>query len=119
MSPYGNSKVGAAYDFIAPEYDALMEPDMRMRQALWRHHAHIFHSGDRVLDFGCGTGIDAVYLGRLGIRVTGIDASAGMIYQLRKKSSAERLPIEAHVGALPELQSMTPGSFPCMRKASS
>jgi ubiquinone/menaquinone biosynthesis C-methylase UbiE len=110
-SPPQHPNIGAAYDFIASEYDALMEPDMRMRRALWRRYARIFRPGDAILDFGCGTGTDAMYLARLGIRVTGIDASPGMISQLRRKADAERLDIEARVGLLKDLQEFAPGSF--------
>ena len=111
MSSQQNANIGAAYDFIAADYDALMQPDMRMRRALWRHYARVFRSGDSVLDFGCGTGTDATYLAGLGIRVTGIDASPGMISQLRRKADAERLVIEARVGMLADLRAFADGSF--------
>ncbi len=111
MSSPRNANVGTAYDFIAADYDALMEPDMRTRRALWRHYARVFRPGDSVLDFGCGTGTDAIYLARLGIRATGIDASAGMISQFRQKAAAEHLAIEARVGLLHDLGAFAPGSF--------
>jgi SAM-dependent methyltransferase len=106
-----NANIGAAYDSIAYDYDALMQPDMRMREALWRHYAQIFRPGDRVLDFGCGTGTDAMYLAHHGVRVTGIDASLGMVSQLLKKANLERLVIEAQVGALTDLRLFASGSF--------
>src|SRR3954451_14147595 len=111
MSAPRNANVGAAYDFIASDYDALMQPDMRMREALWRHYARIFHPGDDVLDFGCGTGTDAMYLSRRGIRVTGIDASPQMIAQFQRKVRLEQLAIEARVGVLADLQSFAPAGF--------
>jgi ubiquinone/menaquinone biosynthesis C-methylase UbiE len=114
MSSAQNANIGAAYDFIAADYDALMQPDMRMRRALWRRYARIFRPGDTVLDFGCGTGTDAMYLARLGIRVTGIDASPGMISEFRRKAAAEQLAragIEARVGQLTDLRGFAAGSF--------
>src|SRR5947199_3034861 len=106
-----NANIGAAYDSIAHNYDALMQPDMRMREALWRHYSQIFRPGDRVLDFGCGTGTDAMYLAHRGVRVTGIDASMSMISQLLRKAGLERIAIEAQVGALADLQFLASGSF--------
>lgn len=106
-----NANIGAAYDSIAHDYDTLMQPDMRMREVLWRHYARIFRPDDRVLDFGCGTGTDAMYLAHRGIRVTGIDASPGMVSQLLKRSSLEQLAIEAQVGVLADLQSLASSSF--------
>ena len=111
MSSPRNANVGAAYDFIAADYDALMQPDMQMRRALWRHYARIFRPGDAVLDFGCGTGTDALFLAKHGICATGIDASPAMISQLRRKADAEGLAIEAHVGLLADLCAFAPNSF--------
>src|SRR4051812_37789268 len=111
MLPQRNANVGAAYDFIASGYDALMEPDMRMRRAIWRHYRRVFSPGDHVLDFGCGTGTDGLYLARVGLEVTGIDASPGMISQLRKKAEHQGLNIESRVGTLSDLRSFQPGSF--------
>lgn len=111
MSSSRNARIGAAYDFIASDYDALMQPDMRMREALWRHYARIFRSGDCVLDFGCGTGMDAIFLARRGVRVTGIDASPGMISQFLRKAGRERLAIDARIGTLPDLEAFPSGSF--------
>ncbi|MEO8128714.1 MAG: class I SAM-dependent methyltransferase [Bryobacteraceae bacterium] len=111
MSSPRNANVGPAYDFIAADYDELMQPDMRMRRALWRHYARVFRPGDSVLDFGCGTGTDAIHMARLGIRATGIDASHGMISEFRRKADAEGLAIEARRGSLAELRVFAPASF--------
>jgi SAM-dependent methyltransferase len=111
MSSPQNANIGTAYDFIAADYDALMQPDMGMRRALWRYYARIFRPGDDVLDFGCGTGTDAIYLAGLGIRATGVDASPGMISQFQRKADAAHLAIDARVGALADLRAFAPGSF--------
>jgi SAM-dependent methyltransferase len=82
----------AAYDAIAADYDAQVAGDAWMRRVLHAHYLRVFKPGDRVLDVGCGTGIDAVFLARHGVQVVAIDFSAEMIAQLRAKAAA------AHVG---------------------
>src|SRR5207302_8206863 len=76
-----------AYDAIAHGYDAQVQGDDWMRRALHRHFGRVFMPGMRVLDVGCGTGIDALLLARRGIHVTAVDFSSAMIDQLRAKLS--------------------------------
>jgi SAM-dependent methyltransferase len=68
-----------------------------MRQVLHAHYLRVFGAGQRVLDVGCGTGIDALALARAGIHVVGIDGSAAMIAQLRSKVATT--PLESFVSA--------------------
>jgi SAM-dependent methyltransferase len=89
--------VSAAYDTIAAGYDDQVRGDDWMRRRLHAHYARVFRPGMRVLDIGCGTGIDAVALARVGVGVVGIDASAAMIARLREKVAAAQL--DAHVDA--------------------
>lgn len=74
-----------AYDAIAAGYDDQVRGDDWMRQVLHAHYARAFRPGQRVLDVGCGTGIDALALAHRGVRVTGIDGSAAMVARLREK----------------------------------
>jgi ubiquinone/menaquinone biosynthesis C-methylase UbiE len=86
MSPGVRDRaVSAAYDAIAREYDRQLEHDAWMRRILWRRYGHVFRPGHHVLDVGCGTGTDAVFLARRGVRVTAIDVSAAMIAQAGTK----------------------------------
>ena len=89
----------AAYDAIAATYDEQVRGDEWMRRALWDAYLRLFRPGQHILDVSCGTGIDAVFLARHGVRVTGIDVSPGMIAQLEAKVARLGLDdrIEAHV----------------------
>ena len=60
------------FDLLAADYDRTWTNSgagRLQRDAVWRHLLPLFHSGDWVLDLGCGTGEDAQHLSRLGIRV--------------------------------------------------
>ena len=77
------SVAAAAYDHIAADYDQLVAGDAWMRRALQARYRRLFRPGQRVLDVGCGTGLDALALGRAGVRVLGVDASAAMLERAR------------------------------------
>ena len=46
-------------------------------------------SKGKALDIGCGTGINADYLGRYGFDITGIDLSETAIIKFREKDTLE------------------------------
>ena len=50
-----------------------------------------------VLDLGCGQGRDALFLGRIGYRVVGVDISDVGIQQLNKVAQQEKLKVEGLV----------------------
>lgn len=86
------------FDSVAARYDRLRAPEdvTPVHELLAREGAL---SGKRVLDIGCGTGIHASILAeQFGCRMTGIDASAGMVRQARariddvQQGVAEELP---------------------------
>lgn len=80
-----------AYDRAAPDYDRQVQGDAWMRNVLWQRYARLFRPGQVVLDVGCGTGIDALFLAHRGIRVVGMDASVAMVAQARAKLVDDRL----------------------------
>jgi SAM-dependent methyltransferase len=96
----GGETVSAAYDAIAPEYDRQLEDDAWMRRFLWKRYGDAFRPGQHVLDVGCGTGTDAVFLGRRGIRVTAIDFSPAMIAQAEQKIAHHGLTDTVRVATL-------------------
>src|SRR4051812_14624051 len=71
-----------AFDSVAADYDgprgnnALIQ---RMRDTMWREFETRFATGERVIDLGCGTGIDAVHLASRGRRVLATDWSPAMV----------------------------------------
>jgi SAM-dependent methyltransferase len=109
----GGETVQFAYDRIAHGYDQQVAGDAWMRAILWQHYARLFRPGDHILDVSCGTGLDAVFLARAGMRVTGIDISPEMIAQLRARVAQENLDtlIEAQVLDLANLVQLPTGEF--------
>jgi SAM-dependent methyltransferase len=105
--------MGTPYDNVAEGYDETLARDAWMRRALFRHFARLFRSGDHVLDIGAGTGIDALYLASSGIRVTAVDASIGMLDQLREKLARTPLSsrVDVQLGEAVEVARRLPGPF--------
>lgn len=101
-------KAALGYDAIARGYDAQVQGDDWMRRVLHAHYARVFKAEDRVLDVGCGTGIDAIYLAQRGVRVTAIDIAPQMIAQLREKveHAAEGSRIEARVLSVEDVRQL-------------
>jgi protein-L-isoaspartate O-methyltransferase len=77
------------FDALADDYDRSFV-DTRLgrwlRNAVWEILAQNFTPGDRILELGCATGEDAVWLSGRGVQVTGTDASACMLAVARRKS---------------------------------
>ena len=95
----------AAFDSVAADYDgergnnALIQD---MRSEMWRWLDATFTEASRLLDLGCGTGLDAVRMARLGHQVTASDWSAGMVERTSERARSEQLGgrVRAvHVGA--------------------
>src|SRR5215208_5404891 len=86
------------FDRLAPKYDALWSDSpigRSQRQAVWRRIDPLFSRGDRVLDLGCGTGVDAAHLMARGIHLYGVDASMEMVRLARVRGvTADVLPLE-------------------------
>jgi ubiquinone/menaquinone biosynthesis C-methylase UbiE len=83
-----------AFDSVAEDYDGPRgnnELIQDMRAEMWRWLAKTFSPGGRLLDLGCGTGLDAVHLAKLGYRVTAADWSPMMIQRTAERAAVERV----------------------------
>lgn len=97
------SETSRAFDAHAPQYDAIVEPNVllrTMRAALCVEVARRVWPPAHLLDVGCGTGIDAVHFAQLGYRVTAIDPSREMVNQTRNRAGGSKLDVRVeNVGA--------------------
>ena len=82
----------AYWDMTAEKYDQIFPNKaigQAQREVVWQELSGIFHSGQRVLELNCGTGIDAVRLAEGGVRVLACDISPRMIEVARRRALAE------------------------------
>jgi SAM-dependent methyltransferase len=86
------------FDAAAANYDAGFTRTRLgrwLREAVRARLARSFRPGERVLELGCGTGEDAVWLAGRGVRVVATDASPAMLSVARRKAdrtgTADRL----------------------------
>jgi SAM-dependent methyltransferase len=72
----------APFDAIAADYDEVFtysKIGQAQRIAVWRELQKAFQPGSRVLEVGCGTGVDACFLAEQGVQVLACDSSPEMI----------------------------------------
>jgi SAM-dependent methyltransferase len=87
-----DERQAAFYDRLAPRYDALLTTapiDLWTRRAFQELVAGTVARDALLLDFGCGTGLDAQWYAQRGYRVLAYDVSAGMLEQLRRRCASE------------------------------
>lgn len=83
-----------AFDSVAADYDGPRgnnELIQRMRLALWDTVQSEFPAASRLLDLGCGTGIDALEFARCGHQVVASDWSPRMVARTWARAVAEDL----------------------------
>jgi SAM-dependent methyltransferase len=71
-----------AFDAAAADYDGPSGNNLliqRMRAEFWRVVTQTFPPGTRLLDVGCGTGLDAAFLADCGYKVVATDWSPAMV----------------------------------------
>lgn len=93
-----------AFDSVAADYDGPRgnnELIQRMRLTLWGTVQKELSVGSRLLDLGCGTGIDAAEFAQRGYEVVASDWSPQMVERTRARAAAANLDTRvkaAHVG---------------------
>jgi ubiquinone/menaquinone biosynthesis C-methylase UbiE len=86
------SEVAQAFDALSPQYDSAWTESavgQMQRGQVWRELRPIFSPGERILELGCGTGVDAVFLARLGVRVHATDISQQMLHAAQNRVERE------------------------------
>ena len=71
-----------AFDSVAADYDGDRGNNgaiQDMRDEMWRWLDAVFAPASRLLDLGCGTGLDAARMAQAGHRVTEIVCSSFMV----------------------------------------
>ena len=92
--------VARGYDITASAYDEVEgrnEISERVRRMSLAAAIAAFRPGDRILELGCGTGRDAVFLASHGISVVATDVSPAMVRITRAR--AEQVGVENRVSA--------------------
>ena len=82
----------AAFDHAARDYDidfVRSRLGQELRAAVWDRLSATFKPGDRILELNCGTGEDAVWMGKRGIRVVATDISSEMLDLTARKALAQ------------------------------
>ena len=75
--------VSAVYDIISKDYDALFnKPSIHINDFL-----NIISPKGKILDAGCGSGVDSAYINSLGFSVIGVDLSDEMLSLAKQKTS--------------------------------
>ena len=77
-----------AFDSVAVDYDGALGNNaliQKMRARVMAKIERTFPPGARLLDLGCGTGIDAAYLAARGYAITALDASPAMVARTRER----------------------------------
>ncbi len=80
------------------------------REAVWKDLDALFYPGQRIIELGCGTGIDALHLAQRGIRVLACDLSPAMVEIARQRlgATAFRDAVEFRVLANEEVGRLLP-----------
>src|SRR5579871_5259302 len=72
----------APFGAVAARYDETFTASSigrAQRAAVWNELKKNFRAGDRILEIGCGTGVDACFLAERGVEVLACDPSSQMI----------------------------------------
>jgi SAM-dependent methyltransferase len=95
----------APFDAVADRYDETFTASkigQAQRTSVWKELEKVFRPKDRVLELGCGTGVDARFLALRGITVFACDSSPLMIAAAQRNIEELTSPGEGpvHLGVL-------------------
>jgi len=82
------------YDNIARDYDEQLRKGLLekiIRKHFQQKLINVFKPNDRILELSCGTGTDAIFMAKSGLKVTATDISPGMIKTANQKILKENL----------------------------
>jgi SAM-dependent methyltransferase len=85
---------GVAFERVAATYDADSTAALvsrRVRAQLWSWLSEVFPAESHVLELGCGTGEDALWLAQRGVRVLATDISPQMLAITAQKAAQHGL----------------------------
>jgi SAM-dependent methyltransferase len=91
---FERAAVAEAFDRAAGGYDEVLRDNtawLLFRHTVRERLQRLFVRGMRVLDLGCGTGEDALFLAEAGVNVSAIDVSSGMVERARAKAEEMRI----------------------------
>jgi len=117
--PYHRA-VETLFDQSAPMYDQVVRSnrfDQHLRTTALETLKTRFSPGDRVLELGCGTGLETIPLAEAGVEILALDISRQMLHELNRKARAASIAdrIETRRGPISDLSEiandLVPGSF--------
>jgi glycine/sarcosine N-methyltransferase len=115
MTDAGNSAltgVSSMYDRLAPEYDDMTGFGKRfVREKPFFRLIVERHGITTAIDAGCGTGFHSLLLAQLGVHVTAVDISGGMLDRLGRHASEMGLNIRRVRSDFGSLQGAVKGPF--------
>jgi ubiquinone/menaquinone biosynthesis C-methylase UbiE len=83
-----------AFDSVAGDYDGPRgnnDSIRDMRSEMWRWLDATFSPGSRLVDLGCGTGLDAIRMAQIGHHITATDWSPQMVRRTSDRAEREHL----------------------------
>jgi ubiquinone/menaquinone biosynthesis C-methylase UbiE len=104
------------FDAVAEEYDRKFTESQigrAQRASVWKELAKTFRSGDRILEIGCGTGVDACFLANRGVRVFACDNSRAMIEVANRRITQANKSSFVHLRTLAAEDLARLGGEPC------